>query len=209
MRRHGGHVVVSKQRNCSHVGFPTKPLGIELYSYANVFFYFGWKICSLITWVKSLCFVFSIRITWFSRGNFSFVSAELMRTSARAENESSKKLFPGVSSRGLYRENKMYKLKRSIALPSLQPLAVGSAGARLSKVPKVFGCVLRDNSLCVFKTKVSRDTKLCSYFCFYSPYNTWKDQLYRISKSEFYEWLFGPENSSGFRGTAPWSDAIL
>ena len=175
--------------------------------------------CFLLFWLKNmlidhvseitLSFVFSIRITWCSRGNFSFVFAELMRTSACAENENSKKLFPGVSSGGLYPENKMYRLKRSIALPSLQPLAVGSAGARLSKVPKVFGCVLRHNSLCVFKTKVSRDTKLCSYFCFYSLYNRWKDQLYRISKSEFYEWLFGPENSSDFRETGPWSDAIL
>ena len=33
---------------------PTNPLGIEFYSYANVFFWFGWKTCSLITWVKTL-----------------------------------------------------------------------------------------------------------------------------------------------------------
>ena len=33
---------------------PTSPLGIELYSYANVFFCFGWKRCSLTTWVKTL-----------------------------------------------------------------------------------------------------------------------------------------------------------
>ena len=79
-------------------------------------------------------------------GEFYFVFAELMLTSARAENESAKKLFPGVSSRGLYRENKMYKLKRSIALLSLQTLAIGSAGARFSKVPKVFGRVLGENS---------------------------------------------------------------
>ena len=58
-------------------------------------------------------------------GEFYFVFAELMLTSARAENESAKKLFPGVSSRGLYWENKMYKLKRSIALLSLQTLAIG------------------------------------------------------------------------------------
>ena len=53
------------------------------------------------------------------------------------------------------------------------------------------------NSLCIFKTKASRGTKLCSYFCFYSLYNTWKDQLYRISRSYFYEWLFGPAKFSG------------
>ena len=53
------------------------------------------------------------------------------------------------------------------------------------------------NSLCIFKTKASRGTKLCGYFYFYSLYNIWKDQLYRISGSEFYEWLFGPEKFSG------------
>ena len=49
----------------------------------------------------------------------------------------------------------------------------------------------RHNSLCIFKTKVSRATKICIYFNFYSLYKIWKDQLYRISGSEFYEWLFG------------------
>ena len=31
-----------------------------------------------------------------------------------------------------------------------------------------FGC---HNTLCIFKTKASRGTKLCSYFYFYSLYN--------------------------------------
>ena len=39
--------------------------------------------------------------------------------------------------------------------------------------------------------------RLCSYCYFYSLYNILKDQLYRISRSEFYEWLFGPEKFSG------------
>ena len=55
-------------------------------------------------------------------------------------------------------------------------------GARFSKVPKLFGW---HNSLCIFKTKVFRVTKLCCYFNFYSLYNPWK------SGSEFYEWLWG------------------
>ena len=37
-----------------------------------------------------------------------------MLNCARAENEISKNLFPWVASRGLYWENEMYKLKRSI-----------------------------------------------------------------------------------------------
>ena len=48
------------------------------------------------------------------------------------------------------------------------------------------------NSICIFKTKASRGTKLCSHFNFYSLYNIFKDQLYRMSGSEFYVWLFGP-----------------
>ena len=59
------------------------------------------------------------------------------------------------------------------------------------------------NSLCIFKTKPSRGTKRRSYFYFYSLYNIWKDQLYRISRSEFYEWLFGPEKFSGLSRNGP------
>ena len=59
------------------------------------------------------------------------------------------------------------------------------------------------NSLCIFKTKASRGTKLCSYFYFYSLYNIWEDQLYRISRPEFDEWLFGPENLSGLSRNRP------
>ena len=33
---------------------PTNPLGIELCSYANIFFCFGWKTCSLVKWVETL-----------------------------------------------------------------------------------------------------------------------------------------------------------
>mgnify|MGYP006973417981 CR=1 FL=1 len=58
------------------------------------------------------------------------------------------------------------------------------------------------NSLCIFKTKASRGTKPCSYFYFYSLYNIWKDQLYTISRSQFYKWLFGPEKSSGLSRNA-------
>ena len=59
------------------------------------------------------------------------------------------------------------------------------------------------NSLCIFKTKASRGTKFSSYFRFYSFYNILKDQLDRISGSEFYEWLFGPEKFSGLSRNGP------
>ena len=59
------------------------------------------------------------------------------------------------------------------------------------------------NYLCIFKTKASRGTKLCSYFYFYSLYNIREDQLYRISRPEFDEWLFGPEKLSGLSRNGP------
>ena len=58
-------------------------------------------------------------------------------------------------------------------------------------------------SLCIFKTKASRGTKLCSCLNFYSLYNIWKDQLHRVSESEFYGWLFGPEKPSGLSRNGP------
>ena len=58
------------------------------------------------------------------------------------------------------------------------------------------------NSLCIFKTKASRGTKLCSYLYFYSLYNIWPAL---ISRPEFYEWLFGPEKFRDFRETRPCS----
>ena len=73
-------------------------------------------------------------------------------------------------------------------------------GARFSKVPTLFGW---HSSLCIFKAKASRSTKLCTYPNFYSLYNIRKDQLHRISGSQFYEWLFGPEKSSGLSRNRP------
>ena len=58
------------------------------------------------------------------------------------------------------------------------------------------------DSLCIFKTKASRGTKLSGYFNIYSLYNIWKDQLYRICGSESYEWFFGPEKFSKKRAPA-------
>ena len=41
------------------------------------------------------------------------------------------------------------------------------------------------------------------YFYFSSLYNIWKDQLCRISRTYFYEWLFGPEKFSGLSRNGP------
>ena len=58
-------------------------------------------------------------------------------------------------------------------------------------------------SLWIFKTKASRGTKLCIYFNFDSLNNTWKNQLYRISGSEYYKWLSGLERFSGISRNGP------
>ena len=58
-------------------------------------------------------------------------------------------------------------------------------------------------SLCIFKAKASRGTKLCNYFNFYSLYNIWKDQLYRVSGSEVYKLLFGPKKLAEISKRAP------
>ena len=75
--------------------------------------------------------------------------------------------------------------------------------ARFSKVPKPFGRISGDNSLCIFNLKASWDTKLFSYFNFYSLYNKREDQLYRISGSEFHDWLLAPEKFSGLSRNGP------
>ena len=58
----------------------------------------------------------------------------------------------------------------------------------------------------ILKPKASRGTKLCSYFNFNSLFNLWKDQLYRISGSEFYKWLFVSEKFSELSRNRPLVD---
>ena len=65
------------------------------------------------------------------------------------------------------------------------------------------------NSLCIFITKAPRGTKLSSYIYFYSLYNIWKEQLYRISGSGFHEGLFGPEKFSGLSRNGPQACKVL
>ena len=62
-----------------------------------------------------------------------------------------------------------------------------------------------NNSLCIFRTEASQGTKLYSCFHFYSLYNIWKGQLYRIGCSEFQEWLFGPGKFSELSRNGSWT----
>ena len=59
------------------------------------------------------------------------------------------------------------------------------------------------NSLCIFKAKESRGRMLRSYFNVYSFYNLWKEQLNRVSGSQFCEWLFEPEKFSELSRNRP------
>ena len=70
-------------------------------------------------------------------------------------------------------------------------------GACFSKVPKLFGRISSDIILFVSSKRRRLEALIGSYFYFNSLYNIGKDQLYRMSRSEFYEWLFGPEKFSG------------
>ena len=65
------------------------------------------------------------------------------------------------------------------------------------------------NCLCIFKAKAFRGTELCSYLNFYSLYNLWKEQLYRISGSELCEWLFGLQKSSRLSRNGPHDHELL
>ena len=73
--------------------------------------------------------------------------------------------------------------QRESPLPSSQPRINFWPGARFSKVPKLFGRISGDNFLCTSKPRASRGTKVYNYLNFL--YNIWKDQLCRISRSEF------------------------
>ena len=61
----------------------------------------------------------------------------------------------------------------------------------------------RHNYLCIFKTKASRGMKLCSYVNLSFLYNIRTDQLYRVSRSEFHEWVFEPEKFLGLSRNGP------
>ena len=84
-----------------------------------------------------------------------------------------------------------------------EPLSEGSRSLFLESPETFWAHFGWLDSLCIFKVKASRGTKLCSYFNCYSLYNLWKEQLYRISRSHFYEWLFGPEKFSGLSRNRP------
>ena len=61
------------------------------------------------------------------------------------------------------------------------------------------------NSLCIFRAKVSRDTKLCIYFNFYSLYNTIyeKTSFPELAGRSFRNGFSGPKSFPDFREMGP------
>ena len=77
-------------------------------------------------------------------------------------------------------------------------------GARFSEVPRLFGRISGDIILFVSSKRRRLGARnFAKFLNFYSLYNMWTDQLYRVSRSEFHEWLFGPEKFSGFLRKGP------
>ena len=73
-------------------------------------------------------------------------------------------------------------------------------GARFSKVPKIFGCISGDNSLCIFKAKASRGTKL-SHFNFPFFKRNEKNSFPESTDRRFTIGYSGPKSPWDFRGT--------
>ena len=93
---------------------------------------------------------------------------------------------------------------RGLTEQKLIYMVFSASGVRFSKLPKLFGHISDDLILLyIFNTNGPRGAKLCRYFNFYSLYKIWNDQLYRISGSQFYEWLFGTEKVSGLPSNGP------
>ena len=97
--------------------------------------------------------------------------------------------------------HKRWRFKRSCLMHSKWGNFSGS-GACFSKVPKLFGRISGDTIL--FVSSEQRRLEERNFF-FYSLYNIWKDQLYRMSRSYYYECFSGPKSSRDFRETGPWS----
>mgnify|MGYP000724819113 CR=1 FL=1 len=80
-----------------------------------------------------------------------------------------------------------------------------SSGACFSKVPKLLGLISGDIIPFVSAQRRRFEARNFAVFIFI-PFTTYeKDQLYRISRLEFYEWLFGPEKLSGLSSNGPLS----
>ena len=80
-------------------------------------------------------------------------------------------------------------------------------GACFSKVPKLFGHISSGVIVFVSSKRRCLEARNFAVIIIHIPfYNIWKDQLHRISGSECYECLFGPETFSGLSRNGPLVD---
>ena len=87
----------------------------------------------------------------------------------------------------------------------MQPINVAQlrAGARFSKVPKPFGRISGDIIHFVSSKRKRLEARNFAVILILFPLQHMKRSAFRISGSEFYEWLFGPEKFSGLSRNGP------
>ena len=87
----------------------------------------------------------------------------------------------------------------------MQPINAAQlrAGARFSKVPKPFGRISGDIIHFVSSKRKRLEARNIAVILILFPLQHMKRSAFRISGSEFYEWLFGPEKFSGLSRNGP------
>ena len=80
-------------------------------------------------------------------------------------------------------------------------------GARFSKVPKLFGRISGDIILFVSSKRRRLEARNLEVVFIFIPFTTY-EKTGRISGSDFYERLFGPEKFSGLSRNGP-QDSII
>ena len=91
---------------------------------------------------------------------------------------------------------------------SFEGCLIKGLGARFSKVPRLFGRISGDIILFVSSKRRRLEARNIAVILIFIPFTTYKKQLYRISRSEFYKCLFGPEKFEGLSTNGPlvWKD---
>ena len=77
------------------------------------------------------------------------------------------------------------------------------AGTRFSKVPKPFARISGDIIHFVSSKRKRLEARNFAVILILFPLQHMKRSAFRISGSEFYEWLFGPEKFSGLSRNGP------
>ena len=77
-------------------------------------------------------------------------------------------------------------------------------GARFAKVPTLFGRISGDIVFLVFSKPMHLEARNFVLNLIFIPFTTYeKTNLTEFNAGQFYEWLFGPEKSSGLSRNGP------